>query len=252
MKKLKRRLINEKKHLFQWLNGEEDIKPKYVDWFINQIEKEIDKREKDKKLYPYKRVQENVIETIIQFYIKDLKEFDLLCEDNKIRDKRDINSYKDINELRDKIVNTQIENNHKKAKKKDKKEGIKVHLWYEDEQFLIIEPLSVLAAIKYGKGTKWCTSSEKYEGSLYGHKFMEFMDGGLRVIYVIEKRDNGKKSALLMGRESYIIYSECDLKYIDEYDNYFEEYSKEVVKGLCKIIEDRIPNEVKDKWGRSY
>jgi hypothetical protein len=62
---------------------------------------------------------------------------------------KDINVYKDINEL---LRITKVA--EKKATDKDiKREADKV---YEDDNILVLAPLTVRASCKYGSGTKWC------------------------------------------------------------------------------------------------
>jgi hypothetical protein len=74
---------------------------------------------------------------------------------------KDINSYNDINEL-DKIVKV-AEN--KVTDKEIKKEVDKI---YEDENILVMVPITVRASCKYGAGTKWCITGGA-EGSYNTH-----------------------------------------------------------------------------------
>lgn len=63
---------------------------------------------------------------------------------------------------------------------------------YEDEEWLILRPFTHEASVKYGYGTKWCTSAENYAE----HFFSYTRDG--KLIYCINKI-TGKKVAVFQG-----------------------------------------------------
>jgi hypothetical protein len=54
---------------------------------------------------------------------------------------------------------------------------------YEDDRWLVLFPLSVRSSNLYGKGTKWCVSSEDHN---YGKYFKQYTDDGV-LIFVIDK-----------------------------------------------------------------
>ena len=88
--------------------------------------------------------------------------------------KKDIYQYKDLNELLDifKFYG---------STKEEKKAGKKVI--FDDENFLVVRPLTQDASCYYGANTKWCTSSTK-EGK---NKFDQYSSTG-KLYYIISKK----------------------------------------------------------------
>ena len=84
--------------------------------------------------------------------------FDKLSKANKLEIK-DINKYKSLSELYNVIAD--YVGNDKTISKQDeiKKEKSGTKKIYEDNRFLVIQPLTEEAACYYGKGTQWCTAS---------------------------------------------------------------------------------------------
>ena len=97
---------------------------------------------------------------------------------NRQLEVKDINQYKNINQVYDNVKNF-MEDPSQATSKSDEARKIKemgAEKVYEDNDWLIIVPKTREAAIYYGKGTKWCTAStrgynyfERYnnEGRLY-------------------------------------------------------------------------------------
>ena len=56
-------------------------------------------------------------------------------------------------------------------------------IFFEDERWLVLFPLSVRSSNLYGKSTKWCVSSEDHN---YGKYFKQYTDEGV-LIFVIDK-----------------------------------------------------------------
>lgn len=56
------------------------------------------------------------------------------------------------------------------------------------DKLLVIEPLSMAAAIKYGKNTKWCTTSKNTLKNWWESMTRQ----GSRIIYIIDKQTNQK------------------------------------------------------------
>lgn len=97
---------------------------------------------------------------------------------NRQLEVKDINQYKNIDQVYDNVKNF-MEDPSQATSKSDEVRKIKemgAEKVYEDNDWLIIVPKTQKAAIYYGKGTKWCTAStgsynyfERYnnEGNLY-------------------------------------------------------------------------------------
>ena len=94
----------------------------------------------------------------------------------------DVTQINDISEIHQLISLIKLKNISKKLQKQ-------VFRDYEDDEWLIVRPFTAEASQKYGYGTKWCTSSESYQG----HFFNYTEDG--KLIYCINK-NSGKKVAV--------------------------------------------------------
>lgn len=82
--------------------------------------------------------------------IKLLHKFEQLTERGLIKN-CDVNQYNSLDELAQIVSMAEIKLNEKELQK------LVVRV-YEDDNWLLIRPLTHLAAVKYGYGTKWCTS----------------------------------------------------------------------------------------------
>ena len=60
---------------------------------------------------------------------------------------------------------------------------------YEDDEWLIVRPLSHLASRKYGAGSKWCTAATNDS-----HTFYDYTSSGC-LVYIIKKTENFKVAA---------------------------------------------------------
>lgn len=94
----------------------------------------------------------------------------------------DVSKIDEISQISELMSLIQLKNISKKLEKQVFKD-------YEDDEWLIIRPFTAEASQKYGYGTKWCTSSENYQG----HFFNYAEDG--KLVYCINKI-NGKKVAV--------------------------------------------------------
>ena len=94
----------------------------------------------------------------------------------------DVTQINDISEIHQLISLIKLKNISKKLQKQVFKD-------YEDNEWLIIRPFTAEASQKYGYGTKWCTSSENYQGH-----FFDYAEEG-KLVYCINKI-NGKKVAV--------------------------------------------------------
>jgi hypothetical protein len=96
---------------------------------------------------------------------------------------KDINVYKDINEL---LRITKVA--EKRATDKDiKREADKV---YEDENILVLAPLTVRASCKYGSGTRWCITGG--QAPTYNSHFDSYSKNS--VFYFITNKNMDQRS----------------------------------------------------------
>jgi hypothetical protein len=90
----------------------------------------------------------------------------------------DVTSYKSFNEIEQAVSLAEI----KLIDKELEKQIIKVH---EDDEWLLLKPLSLEASMKYGASTKWCTTSEG------GKYFANYSKWGI-LIYCLNKKTGYK------------------------------------------------------------
>lgn len=91
-------------------------------------------------------------------------------------DKKDLNAYKSLPELRDAIPKKEMSKSQKAAEIKKTADRV-----YEDDHFLVVRPNTKAASCMYGAGTRWCTAAEK------GNQFKNYSSRNARFYYVIDK-----------------------------------------------------------------
>lgn len=105
-----------------------------------------------------------------------IKDFDDLSERNLLENK-DIYSYESNQDIIEAVKLAKEKVTRSEVKKKE------TEVLYEDDQWLIIYPLSVRSSNLYGKGTKWCVSSEDNN---YGKYYKQYTENG-SLVFVIDK-----------------------------------------------------------------
>jgi hypothetical protein len=152
--------------------------------------------------------------------ITTLNEFERHSKQKRIKE-NDISKYKDFESLKSVVKLAEEIEEQKKSEKQIKK----IH-WTDEWSVLV--PLTYLASKRYGSGTTWCTTQEKYwKKYLNTHK----------LIYVINKYTNFK---LAFSREigsirGFNAWTEVDVEvsplYFDLPDEIFLKIKKELKKG---------------------
>jgi hypothetical protein len=115
------------------------------------------------------------------FYVDNvevLKEFNEVLEKGLV-DENDISKYKNMDEVINQLSIAKTKELLKNARKE-------IKVIYEDEKVLMLKPLSFEASMKYGSGTKWCTSMKSDPEYFY-----RYSKNGI-LIYVINK-ESGRK-----------------------------------------------------------
>jgi hypothetical protein len=111
----------------------------------------------------------------------DLQNFRKFCEYNErgLISQNDLTTYKSFDEVMNQLSIADL-----KVSSKDlENEIIKV---YEDEEWLLVRPLTYLSSRKYGSNTKWCTTQESNP-----EYFMKYSKKGV-LIYCINKKTGYK------------------------------------------------------------
>ena len=132
--------------------------------------------------------------------ITKIQEFDKMLEDNLIENP-DISTYKGMSDIDEQL-------NIAYTKKAIKEVRKMVQVVMDNEEWLCVRPLTHSASIKYGAGTKWCTTMEKHI-----HHFNRYSQEGI-LIYLFNKLNSRKFGIHLTSRKhnpSMIsIYDELD------------------------------------------
>lgn len=105
-----------------------------------------------------------------------IRDFDDLSQRNLL-DNKDIYSYESNQDIIEAVKEAKEKVTRSEVKKKE------TEVLYEDDRWLIIFPLSVRSSNLYGKGTKWCVSSEDND---YGKYFKQYTKNGV-LVFVIDK-----------------------------------------------------------------
>jgi hypothetical protein len=132
--------------------------------------------------------------------IAKIQEFDKMLEDNLIEN-TDISTYKSMSDIDEQL-------NIAYTKKAIKEERKMVQVVMDNEEWFCVRPLTHSASIKYGAGTKWCTTMEKHI-----HHFNRYSKEGI-LIYLFNKLNSRKFGIHLTSRQQnpsmITIYDELD------------------------------------------
>lgn len=101
---------------------------------------------------------------------------------------------------------------------------------YEDDEWLIVLPLTHLSSKKYGANTKWCTTADSHE------YFERYSNKGL-LIYTINKK-NGSKVATFYS----LRIDEPELSFWDAQDKRIDSMETDLPDNIMKEIKSIIKN----------
>jgi len=144
-----------------------------------------------------------------------LNEFIENNEKNRIKD-NDISKYKTFEQINKANYTATLNLESKEMEK----QVIKV---YEDENYLLIRPLTYFSNLKYGRTTKWCTASEKSP-----EYFWKYASNGV-LIYVIDKRNDNKYAVFKALNYNEVSFWDVEDVRIDSYQMKIDGDIKEIV-----------------------
>lgn len=162
--------------------------------------------------------------------IDDAASMSSLVKADKLRiAPKDINKYDSIWALQAVLWAISKRKKQKEKEKEVKNESVKI---YEDDRFLIVEPLSHGASCYYGQNTKWCTTSK--DDTRYFDKYTK--EGSL--YYIIDKKSSnnifGKMALLVRPNGRTEVYDQQDsLRSVDVLLDRFDPI-KDKIKGLIQ------------------
>ena len=105
-----------------------------------------------------------------------IKDFEDLSQRNLLENK-DIYSYESNQDIIEAVKNAKEKITRSEVKKKE------TEVLFEDNRWLVVYPLSTRSSNLYGKGTKWCVSSEDNN---YGKYYKQYTENG-SLVFVIDK-----------------------------------------------------------------
>ena len=115
---------------------------------------------------------------------RDMRTFNKFIELNErgLVDNKDVTSYKTMDDVLSQISIAEL----KLIDKELEKLVLKLH---EDDEWLIIKPLTYESSKKYGAGTRWCTAADQED-----YQFYNYTQRG-NLIYIINKKTGYKVAA---------------------------------------------------------
>jgi len=174
-------------------------KPKYTEMMVNLIKNKFDSQEsqvndiRNELIREYNMTEDKVnnmsffevlnCHRIISDFIgysnyTTLTKF-IEMNERKLIENSDLTSYKTFQEL-------ELQMSLSDLKLVDKEMEKQIEKLFENDEWLVLKPLSYLSSKKYGASTKWCTSSDREPDYFY-----KYVKRGL-LIYVINKKTGDK------------------------------------------------------------
>ena len=184
MAKLKE--LRDEKYVIDFVDICANIDPsdthKYVPYMLKLIEGYVSDVRKD-----YETKTLNDIKMLIH-------DFHDLVERNQL-DQKDIYAYESFDILEKAIKEGKSKITESQIKKKETK------VLFDDENYLVLRPLSIRSSRIYGATTKWCTASDRDD---YVSYFNKYAGQGILVYFINKKGDpkNDKHAKLAFHNES--------------------------------------------------
>jgi hypothetical protein len=169
---------------------------KYIPVFSKVISNEIEKRIENMDDYDYPKyiteklknynfdcsnltlfelfIANHLTDVIGESQLISLTEFVEYMERGLV-DNKDVLTYKNIDDVRGAISLASLKEHSKDLESQ-------IHKEYEDDNWLIVRPLSFESSSKYGSGTKWCTTYKKEK-----EYFAKYFSRGVLVYFINKK-----------------------------------------------------------------
>lgn len=208
---------------------------KYLPFLVKHINTVIDQRNTIVSEYRIKEngnivnfIEMTLLRAIKEFFeagqLQTLETFHELLENNQIEQK-DIGQYDNFQEMENAI-------NDALLKRQEREKEKSVYVLLDDENYLVLKPLTYEASVKYGYGTKWCTASNTTK-----HQWKEYSKFG-SLSYCFNRKTK-EKFAIHMWKETkgwrdFTIWNAEDTK-IDSMDMSFE---PALLRGLIRTLKD--------------
>jgi hypothetical protein len=166
-------------------------------------------------------VLSSMINVVGTDFLKDFKKF-MDCNERNLITNKDLNSYTTMSQ-----VEKSIEEADEKLLLKELEKT--THVVHNDENWLVIRPLSFASSAKYGASTKWCTT---FNDRSY---FLRHWRRGI-LVYFINKKTNTKWAvfkSLDPSNPELSWWNAADKK-IEFFDIEFDDYMLPIIKQVLK------------------
>jgi hypothetical protein len=210
-----------------------DTKSKYIELFYRLLKKkchDFSSKTENKDVNPFYFMFTLGIGTLIP--MEEIKKFSFFIAYNEqgLIEKNDVTSYKSIDEVL-------TEYNKALMKIEEKELEKEIHKILDNDDWLILRPLSHKSSLKYGANTKWCTATKNDPGV-----FDKYTKDGI-LIYCI-KKDGSSKVAFYES----ISESPTKLSCYDERDQVIDSLKSGIpFPVLSSIIDEITDNRVSNK-----
>jgi hypothetical protein len=156
------------------------------------------------------------------FNTEDLHNFKKFCDYNErsLVEQNDLSTYKSFEDIITQVNIAEI----KVEMKELENEVVRVH---EDDEWLLVRPMTFLASKKYGANTKWCTTSESNP-----EYFLKYSERGV-LIYCMNKK-TGYKVASFYSLKS----SDPEFSFWNQKDSRIDSLQTELTDELRVIIKN--------------
>lgn len=180
----------------------------------------------------------NLLDFVGDTQVYTIKEFIDYMERGLI-DNKDVLTYKNLNEIRNAVSLASLKEDSKLLE-------TQIHKEHEDDNWLILRPLSFEASSKYGSSTKWCTTYKREK-----EYFAKYFSRGVLVYFI--NKNTGYKFAMyseVYDGDNEISFWGADDKRVDFFNVEVDTYLTPIIRRLAnsKIKNsDLLSEEEKDK-----
>lgn len=210
------RLIKDQKN-----NTENENMNGIKDWLVNYGRFSLDKLSKMSSLEVL-LIYYFFSNTIDDYTRENMFEF-IDFNERKLIEQNDLSKYKTFLDIIPQVSLAKLRLQNKDLEKQ-------IHVIHEDDEYLIMRPLSLQSSKKYGANTKWCTTMDDT------HYFQKYYQRGI-LIYVINKK-TGDKVGIYKSKYEH----DCEFSFWDVLDNRIDSLES----GLPYTILDLIVKEIDD------
>jgi hypothetical protein len=203
------RLMKKTKNIKEHIN---EVKDRMITEF-NFDEKKLDEIPTLQLIFFYRIID-------MMFNFSDLKSFQKFCEYNErgLIKQNDLSKYNSFEDILNSLNIAELN-----ATSKDLEKQIKIV--FEDDEWILVRPLTYFASKKYGSNTKWCTTQENNPDY-----FDKYSSKGV-LIYCINKKSGYKVASF-----NSLNVEDPEFSFWNQKDSRIDSLETELTSDLIKII----------------